>query len=86
MPLMLAAMEGRTGFEDSSIDLSIKLGLEVEDHLALNGIRPSSTEGKRMVKAYGNRIDYDSEILESPLEDEEQSNDSLSDQPSLMDF
>ena len=44
MPLMLAAMEGRTGFEDSSIDLSIKLGLEVEDHLALNGIRPSSTE------------------------------------------
>ena len=39
-----------------------------------------------MVKAYGNRIDYDSEILESPLEDEEQSNDSFSDQPSLMDF
>ena len=79
-------MEGRTGFEDSSIDLSIRLGLAVEDHLALNGIRPSSTEGKRMVKAYGNRINYDSEIPDFPLENEEQSNEVLPDQPSLMDF
>jgi hypothetical protein len=83
---MLAAMEDRTGLEDSSIDLSIRLGLAVEDHLALNGVRPSSTEGKRMAKAYDKRINDDSEIPDLPPEVDEQSVENVSDQPSLMDF
>jgi hypothetical protein len=86
LPLMLAAMEDRTGLEDSSIDLSIRLGLAVEDHLALNGVRPSSTEGKRMAKAYDKRINDDSEIPDLPPEVDEQSVENVSDQPSLMDF
>jgi hypothetical protein len=79
-------MEDRTGLEDSSIDLSIRLGLAVEDHLALNGVRPSSTEGKRMAKAYDKRINDDSEIPDLPPEVDEQSVENVSDQPSLMDF
>ena len=86
LPLMLAAMEGRTGFEDSSIDLTMRLGLALEDHLALNGVRPSSAEGRRMAKAYDNRVKDDSKIPEMPPEEEEQSVETVSDQPSLMDF
>ncbi|DAC71000.1 MAG TPA: AAA family ATPase [Candidatus Poseidoniales archaeon] len=86
LPLMLAAMEDRTGFEDSSIDLSMRLGLAVEDHLALNGVRPSSKEGKRMAKAYDDRMNSDSLIPDMPLEEDEQSVETVSDQPSLMDF
>ena len=86
LPLMLAAKEGRTGFEDSSIDLSIRLGLALEDHLALNGVRPSSAEGRRMAKAYDNRVKDESKIPEMLPEEDEQSVETVSDQPSLMDF
>ena len=86
LPLMLAAMEDRTGFEDSSIDLTMRLGLALEDHLALNGVRPSSAEGRRMAKAYDNRIKDDSRIPEMPPEEDEQSAETVSNQPSLMDF
>ena len=64
----------------------MRLGLAVEDHLALNGVRPSSKEGKRMAKAYDDRMNSDSLIPDMPLEEDEQSVETVSDQPSLMDF
>jgi len=39
-----------------------------------------------MAKAYDNRINDDSEIPDMPVEEDEQTVENISDQPSLMDF
>ena len=86
-PLLLASMSGRTGFEEESIDLSIRLGLAVEDHLALNGIRPSSAQGKRLAKAFEERMD--DPLPPPPIEQEGPQEEDVGNgpgQPSLMDF
>ena len=86
-PLLLASMNDRTGFEHSSIDLSLRLGLAAEDHLALNGIRPSSTEGKRLIKAFEERRG-NPDPQPTPYEEDEpvETDTKGSGQPSLMDF
>ena len=80
-------MSGSTGFEEESIDLSIRLGLAVEDHLALNGIRPSSAQGKRLAKAFEGRMD--NPMPPPPIEQESPREEDVGNgpgQPSLMDF
>ena len=80
-------MSGSTGFEEESIDLSIRLGLAVEDHLALNGIRPSSAQGKRLAKAFEERMD--NPMPPPPIEQEGPQEEDVGNgpgQPSLMDF
>ena len=85
-PLLLASMIGGAGGEDSSIDLSIRLGLAVEDHMALSGVRPSSTEGRRLARAFEERVKRPDPSDETDTEDEPEVVVSKNQQPSLMDF
>ena len=66
------------------ISLSLRIGLNADDHLTLHGIKRSSKEGKMILERFENetqqtiqiiddKIDNDSEIIENNGQDEEPS-------------
>ena len=73
------------------ITLSLRIGLEGDDHLALHGIKRTSSQGKRILEKFNESIDESPpEIIheqESHIEHTEISDDtSTSSQFSLNDF
>ena len=54
--------------------------------MALSGVRPSSTEGRRLARAFEERVERPDPSGETDTEDEPEVVVSKNQQPSLMDF
>tara|TARA_Y100000768_G_scaffold333587_1_gene273710 strand:+ start:1488 stop:2999 length:1512 start_codon:yes stop_codon:yes gene_type:complete len=91
-PTLLAMHESEIVNDPEDITLSLRIGLEGDDHLALHGIKRSSTQGKRILEKFNESIDEDNiEIIHEQQDNAEQNIDnnedvSTSNQFSLNDF
>ena len=91
-PTLLAMHESEIVNDPEDITLSLRIGLEGDDHLALHGIKRSSTQGKRILEKFNESIDEDTiEIIHEQQDNAEQNIDnnedaSTSNQFSLNDF
>ena len=91
-PTLLAMHENEIVNDPEDITLSLRIGLEGDDHLALHGIKRSSTQGKRILEKFNESIDEDNiEIIHEQQDNAEQNIDnnedaSTSNQFSLNDF
>ncbi len=91
-PTLLAMHENEIVNDPEDITLSLRIGLEGDDHLALHGIKRSSTQGKRILEKFNESIDEDTiEIIHEQQDNAEQNIDnnedaSTSNQFSLNDF
>lgn len=56
-PTLLAMHESEITKNPEDIGLSLRIGLEVEDHLALHGIKRSTPQGKRIIRKFEGLID-----------------------------
>ena len=83
-PTLLAMYENEIVLNPEDISLSLRIGLNADDHLALHGIKRSSKEGKMILERFENeihqtiqiideKIDKDSEIIENNDQDDEPS-------------
>ena len=63
-PTLLAMHENEIVKDPEDIKLSLRIGLESDDHLALHGIKRTSAQGKRILEKFEDTIDYDFTIKE----------------------
>ena len=90
-PTLLAMHETEVVTNPEDITLSLRIGLDGDDHLALHGIKRTSSQGKRILEKFNESIDQSPpEIIheqENHIEQTEISDDtSTSSQFSLNDF
>ncbi len=90
-PILLAMHENEIVKNPEDIELSVMIGLEADDHLALHGIKRSSPQGKRILEKFNSSYeDYQSDrnefvSVEQNIVENKQS-ESTSNQFSLTDF
>ena len=92
-PTLLAMYESEVVNNPEDISLSLRIGLEGDDHLALHGIKRTSTQGKKILERFNEGVvESTHEILSEEKniveQDIEKDNDdsSVSNQFSLNDF
>ena len=74
------------------ISLSLRIGLNADDHLALHGIKRSSAEGKMILERFENNINQTMQIVEEKMDNDseiienDEQNDEATTQFSLDDF
>tara|TARA_X000001036_G_scaffold167836_1_gene158975 strand:- start:15106 stop:16617 length:1512 start_codon:yes stop_codon:yes gene_type:complete len=91
-PTLLAMHESEVVNNPEDITLSLRIGLEGDDHLALHGIKRSSPQGKRILEKFNESLDdIHHEIVHHQEDSVEQNNEinedsSTSNQFSLNDF
>ncbi|MEC8979369.1 MAG: AAA family ATPase [Candidatus Thermoplasmatota archaeon] len=68
-PILLAMHEDRMAGDPEDIGLSQRIGLMAEDHLALHGIRRTSSQGKKILERFSLEIETDTNPMELPSED-----------------
>ena len=91
-PTLLAMHESEIVNDPEDITLSLRIGLEGDDHLALHGIKRSSTQGKRILEKFNESIDEDNIVIIHEQQDNAEQNidnnedASTSNQFSLNDF
>ena len=74
------------------ISLSLRIGLNADDHLALHGIKRSSTEGKMILERYENNMNQSMEIIQETIDNDSENivnngeNEDANTQFSLDDF
>ena len=91
-PTLLAMYESEVVNNPEDISLSMRIGLEGDDHLALHGIKITSTQGKRILERFNEGIDeslseitdYSKDTVEENIPNNDDS--STSNQFSLDDF
>ncbi|MEC7687907.1 MAG: hypothetical protein VX514_02575, partial [Candidatus Thermoplasmatota archaeon] len=91
-PTLLAMYESEVVKNPEDISLSVRIGLEGDDHLALHGIKTTSTQGKRILERFNDGVVESSHeiireeknIVEPDIGNDDDS--SVSNQFSLNDF
>ena len=70
-PTLLAMYENEIVRNPEDISLSLRIGLNADDHLALHGIKRSSAEGKMILDRFENNINQDFQIVEEKIDNSE---------------
>ena len=86
-PTLLALHENEVVNNPEDISLSLRIGLDADDHLALHGIKRSSQQGKRILEKFNEFVEEASQILLPEREiPKEENNPTIEDKPTSNQF
>ena len=67
-PTLLAMYENEIVSNPEDISLSLRIGLNADDHLALHGIKRSSAEGKMILERFENNMNQSIDFIQEPID------------------